>query len=294
MRYAVRDPETGKFSKPERINWNGVRIMTTIDNETHADVTEQVKEQVQSAPPADDLPALLRNDESTIRSTFQKFVDGVVSLSSYARTVEALEAKMSALEKTIEEANARVIQANTERDQAVAEANEAKASTKMAREAYVVVNNENSALKSKLEMYSAEITELKQSESLLQNQLATAEAGNRTTNELLNLAREERDRFREGEASVRMELEAEQFKNLEFEDVKEKLATTEEALGICARNTADARAEAAKHSIRADELDKECKGLHSKVNSLEDDNKRQGDTITELRTKIANATAHLH
>lgn len=265
-RYNVRDPKTHRFTK---INWNKESKAMTIDNETH----EQVEQ---------NLPALsLQEDEMTIRSTLSKFADGIVKLSSFAKQIEDMQSKL-------DELNSRLGEATAARDAAIQDAAVARHDAQMARQAY------DAAEQRRAEAVNA-LNKLNEDHAALQNDHGSLQAAHNDrgyelerVNTLLNIAREERDRFREAEGYERKLREDAEFKVLEFDDIKEKLRTTEEALDICARSTAEWKAKADESATTINALQQELNGLHGKCNGLEDDNKRQADVIHHLQNKVAN------
>ena len=251
MRYTVRDPKTGKFITTERINWSEVRIMTTIDNETQADITPEIPTNLPTINTGD--------DEVTIRSTLNKFADGIVKLSSYAKAIDEANEKYNQLLGTLTEANNRVFQAEQAAAEAQSRATMSDADARMAREAYGVVAKERDDLATQVVDRECKLIDIRAELDIERDRVTVLRDNLRVAEDQLGFAREERDRYRETVGSLEVALEDAEFHRRERVQVLE--------------------------ATNAD-LVKELQGLHHKCNGLEDDNHRMGEQITRLQAKL--------
>ena len=282
MRYDIRDTK-GKFTK---INWDNVeKGKPMIDHDTHEPVQAPETEPV-------NLP-VLQEEEPVIRGTMNKLADGLVKLSSYGRKIDDLEARITTLMTAIENAEQRVKEANAERDQARKERDEAVEQAHMARAAYDTVNKAHRDEATAHAATKAEFSNLSMAHETLKGEHSFRGDEITRINNLLDIARTERDTWRTNSETERTTREAAEFKVLEFEEVKEKLATTAQALDICAAQTADWKAKATTAETDLLTAKLELDGLHHKVNGLEDSNKTLAESNNRLVLRLENARRSL-
>jgi len=265
MRYDIRD-KAGKFTK---IDWARVEKgnTMTIDHETHEQVQEpSMSEVTTNGDISTSTGLVLGQEESVIKGTMSKLADGLVKLSSYAKKFEDMDKRITELLTAIENAEQRVKEAIAERDQAFVVRDEALTQARMAREAYNVVNAERQALQGQLELSQIAHSELRQShDKLFSDHSFRGDEITRLSN-LLNLAQEERDRFREEAGSERTKREDAELKGLELEELKENHDITKRALDDCAARVALLKAEADEAKRANSELTIKLENIRRQVN----------------------------
>lgn len=263
-RYNVRDPITHRFTR-----LNTGRPAMTIDHETQQPVDTT------------NVPASLNlyEDQSMLREAATRFVDGIVNMSTLAKNQDELMKRIESLES-------RLGEATEARDKAIADAAVAKQDAEMARQAYDEANRKRKQAEDDGHQLALRHAELMAAHDMLKDNYNAQGEALATTINLLTIARDERDQFRLETGEQRRLKEEAEAKALELEEIKEKLATTVEALDICAGNVADWKASATEKVGKINTLTLENQGLHHKVNALEDDNKRQAEVIERLQHKV--------
>jgi chromosome segregation ATPase len=178
-----------------------------IENETGEEVRVQA-----DLPNNQEVPSSLpiTGDESVIRSNMTKVADYIVQMSGWARKFDELNAMKTDLERGLAEALERARQADLLKDEAEKKATKAEADAKMAREAYKVVDDERNAAVRIAHQQEEQITTLEAGLTLQVNENSKLAQALETEKGLLEVARTERDRFRDANVDLTAAMETTQ------------------------------------------------------------------------------------
>lgn len=246
----------------------------------------------------ENLPATIdTTDPDMLRKSFQSIIDGVMNLSTFAKELKLVRSDLEAMKNEIEVARAQLTEAYRQRDDARAEATAARHDAQMAREAYDSVNTARQAAEAALAQRDAFVANQTAELADWQHQAQVARRELNETGVLLTIAREERDRFREGEGHERDQREIAQLRQMELEEANTGLATAlesarveldirERALNDCADRVAGLKHENADLTLRLDAATQQTHVLTDRTTAHENDIARLTQEAANYRERL--------
>lgn len=236
------------------------------------------------------LPITLNTEnEMSVRETFGKIADFIVSYSQLQAQYSGLEAQFKAIHTQIKAAEEMAAQAIRERDEALTRRDEAIEREQIARAAYATVNDQKTLAETRLASVDAQVA-LLNSDLALAKQYLDFRADELTrVNSLLDIAQRDRETWRDKWDSERDRADLNQ---MQIEDMTKEIAGRKENQETLGRHLEEERNKVVTVAIDRDHwktLANEGKAAQDRIPLLELANLELAKDVVDLKQKVDNA-----